>query len=347
MPLISILTPVYNREQYIGAAIESVQQQSVQDWEMLIVDDASIDKTVAVVKRYQADDQRIKLIEKPNNSGISATRNCGLQEVQGKYIAMLDSDDVCFPDRFEKQLSFLKTHPKVGVVGAWAQHIGRSNRQFTPQATDEVLRARTLYRCPFVHSSTMVRTAIIEQHQLRYREDYPAANDYNFWVKIAPYTKFYNLQEYLVWYRTHTQNISVTHRSDQDNYRMHTSRLAFQNLLNWNISEAQHQPFFELLAYEKLNVHQLPFLEETAVEFLAKVKQQPAIQLDYLRPIVYTKFMNAFQQNHIEAKEKFSFILRQQAWRYLPIRKYLGTYSRLLMKELLRTSRHQLNRGSG
>lgn len=341
MPLISILTPVYNREAYIGEAIESVRQQRIQDWEMLIVDDASTDKTVEIVKSYEADDQRIKLIQKPNNSGISATRNRGLQEVQSKYIAMLDSDDVCFPNRFEKQIDFLETHLEVGVLGAWAQHIGSSNRQFTPQAADGVLRARTLYRCPFVHSSTMVRTAVVEQHNLRYREDYPAANDYNFWAKMIPHTKVHNLQEYLIYYRTHAQNISVTHSADQKNYRMHTSRLAFQTLLDWDISEAQHQSFFNLLAYEKMDVNQLPSLEETVEEFLAIVKKKPSISLNYLRPIVYKKFMDTFQQNHIEPKESLGFVLRQQAWRYLPIRQYLGTYGRLLSKELLRTAKRR------
>jgi glycosyltransferase involved in cell wall biosynthesis len=341
MPLLSILTPVYNREAYIGAAIESVQQQGISDWEMIIVDDASTDRTVEVVQTYQAKDDRIQLIQKAENSGISATRNRGLDVVNGKYIVMLDSDDICFLNRFEQQVSFLEKHPEIGVLGGWAKHIGTSNRQFTPEAEDGVLRARSLYRCPFVHSSTTVRTAVIQEHHLRYNEAYPAANDYNFWVRILPHTRVHNLQEYLVGYRKHPQNISRTHQSEQQHLRQETSRLAFQLLLDWQLPTEVHTPFFHLLAYDQLKEEALPLLEKTFEQFLAQLAQYPEINSNYLRPILYKKFMDAFQIADIPTAVRAGFVRRQRAWQQLPFRQYAGTYARLLGKELLRTSKRR------
>ncbi|MEM1325630.1 MAG: glycosyltransferase family 2 protein [Bacteroidota bacterium] len=341
MPLLSILTPVYNREAYIGEAIESVQQQGITDWEMVIVDDASTDNTVNIVKACQAKDNRIRLIEKAQNSGISATRNRGLEVISGKYIVMLDSDDVCLPNRFERQVDFLEQHLQIGVLGAWAKHIGSSNRQFTPEKKDGELRARSLYRCPFVHSSTMVRSEVVQQHNLRYNESYPAANDYHFWVNILPHTQVHNLQEYLVGYRTHPQNISLTHQSTQQQLRAKTSHLAFQLLLNWELPIEVHQIFFRLLAYDQLAEGDLPLLENTFETCLAKLAQYPEIDSHYLRPILYKKFMDAFQIADTPTFVRAGFVRRQRAWRVLPFRQYAGTYLRLLGKEFLRTSRRR------
>ncbi|MEM6700077.1 MAG: glycosyltransferase, partial [Bacteroidota bacterium] len=230
MPLISVLTPAYNREKYIGEAIESVQAQAIEDWEMLIIDDGSTDKTIEIVKAYQSEDQRIILLQNPENLGISATRNHGLQHIKGKYIAMLDSDDVFLPNKFQKQIDFLEAHPEIGVLGAWAKLIGFEGHQFAPEEKDTQLRARSLYRCPLVHSSSIIRASVIEAGNIRYNENYPASNDYDFWVKALQYTQFHNLPEYLVLYRRHDQNISTTNRDDQKKYRVASSRFCLKKI---------------------------------------------------------------------------------------------------------------------
>ena len=339
LPLISVLTPAYNREKYIVEAIESVQQQTIPNWEMIIVDDGSTDRTKELVQAYQAKDSRIKLFENPKNLGISATRNHGLQHVRGTYVAMLDSDDVCLAQRFEKQITFLDRNPQVGVLGGWAKHIGKSNRQFTPEQNDAQLRARSLYRCPMVHSSTMIRTSVVQECQLRYNENYPASNDYDFWVKALPFTQFHNLQEYLVQYRKHDQNISVTHGKDQKQYRVASSYLAFQNVLNLSLEKEAHEKLFGVLTAAFIAPSEVDALESTLKNFLEVVLNNSTIDHHYLLKAVYSKFVDAYQNASLPNKARLKFIIEHKVWKYIPIKKYYGVYGKLIAQEMLRTSK--------
>ncbi|MEO1255901.1 MAG: glycosyltransferase family A protein, partial [Bacteroidota bacterium] len=329
------------REKYIGEAIESVQSQAIADWEMLVIDDGSTDKTIEIVKSYQAEDQRIILLQNPKNLGISATRNHGLAHIKGKYVAMLDSDDVFLPNKFKKQIDFLEAHPEVGVLGAWAQHIGRSNRQFTPEEQDGQLRARSLYRCPLVHSSTIIRTSVIEAGNIRYNENYPASNDYDFWVKALPYAKFHNLQEHLVQYRKHDQNISVTNRGDQKKYRVASSRLAFQNILDWDIDKAAHESLFNVLIIAAIKPNEVESIEQTLSTLLKKASQHPDLDQNYLKRALFKKFMDAYQNANLPSQQRLQFIRQHQVWKYLPLKTYAGTYGKLAVKELLRTAKRR------
>ena len=334
-PLISVLTPAYNREKYIGEAIKSVQAQVIEDWEMIVIDDGSTDRTAEIVKAYQAKDKRIVILENPKNMGISATRNHGLEHIRGKYVAMLDSDDVCLPQRFEKQIPYLEAHPEVGVLGAWAKHIGTSNRQFTPEQEDGKLRARSLYRCPMVHSSSIIRTSVIEAGNLRYNETYPASNDYDFWVQALPYGKFHNLPEYLVQYRKHDQNISVTNRGDQKKYRVASSHLAFKNVLDWDMPVQEHESLFNVLTIAAIKAEELDKIEKSMKKMLKLAAAHPDIEIDYLKKAVFKKFMDAFQNANIPSKRRLVFVRKHLVWKYLPLKTYASVYGKLMLKGLI------------
>lgn len=106
-PLVSIVTPTYNSEKFVAETIESVLQQSYQNWEMIIVNDASIDNTLTILKEYAREDKRIKIINNSRNLGVAKSRNIAIEAALGDYIAFLDSDDVWFQDKLEKQIAFI------------------------------------------------------------------------------------------------------------------------------------------------------------------------------------------------------------------------------------------------
>lgn len=106
--LVSIITPAYNSSKYISQTIDSVQQQTYEKWELIIINDCSTDNTVEIVRRYQLIDNRIKLIELKANSGIAKARNVGIQKANGRYIAFLDSDDIWLCQKLERQISYMK-----------------------------------------------------------------------------------------------------------------------------------------------------------------------------------------------------------------------------------------------
>jgi teichuronic acid biosynthesis glycosyltransferase TuaG len=108
--LVSIITPTYNAEKFITETLKSVQNQTYQNWEMILVDDASTDETVKVISDFAEKDSRIKLFKLEKNSGNGFARNIALEKAVGKYIAYLDADDLWFPNKLEKQVEFLKTN---------------------------------------------------------------------------------------------------------------------------------------------------------------------------------------------------------------------------------------------
>jgi teichuronic acid biosynthesis glycosyltransferase TuaG len=110
MPLISIITPSWNVERLIGKTIESVQAQTLGDWELLIADDCSTDNTTGVVESYAAKDPRVKLIRQPRNGGPALARQAAIERAEGRFIAFLDSDDLWLPAKLERQVAFAREH---------------------------------------------------------------------------------------------------------------------------------------------------------------------------------------------------------------------------------------------
>jgi teichuronic acid biosynthesis glycosyltransferase TuaG len=108
--LVSIIIPTYNTEKFIRATLQSVQNQTYQNWEMILVDDTSTDQTVSIIEEFAQNDDRIKLFKLEKNSGNGFARNVALEKATGKYIAYLDADDLWFPEKLEKQIQFLKTN---------------------------------------------------------------------------------------------------------------------------------------------------------------------------------------------------------------------------------------------
>lgn len=108
-PLVSIIMPCYNSEMYIAKTLKSLQEQTYTDWEVLITDDCSTDKTVQIIKSFQENDSRIRLYELNKNSGAAVARNNSLAYVRGQYVAFLDADDIWYPNKIEMQLDFMKS----------------------------------------------------------------------------------------------------------------------------------------------------------------------------------------------------------------------------------------------
>lgn len=108
--LVSIITPVYNAEEFIAETIQSVRDQTFQNWEMILVNDQTPDNSVKIIESLMKEDSRLKLIHLPENSGAAVARNAGLDAAQGRYVAFIDSDDVWHPRKLEKQLEFMKEH---------------------------------------------------------------------------------------------------------------------------------------------------------------------------------------------------------------------------------------------
>lgn len=204
-PKISVLMPVYNtKEEYLREAIESILNQTYTDFEFLILDDGSTNNAAEVIRSYK--DPRIKYFYH-ENEGIARTRNRGLELASGKYIAVMDSDDISLPERFEKQVYFLEQNPDVSVLGAWFEIFPQGEMIRHAEKVDFL---DMLHHCQIGHSTVMWRKADFEKHGLRYDNDVIVAEDYELWSRAIRVLKFANLSQVLVKYRWEGQNISIT-----------------------------------------------------------------------------------------------------------------------------------------
>jgi glycosyltransferase involved in cell wall biosynthesis len=213
-PRISVLMPVHNGADFLRPAIDSILAQTCTDFEFLIIDDGSTDSSFAICSEYR--DPRIRLERNETNLGLIATLNKGLGLVRGEFVARMDCDDICLPRRLEKQLAFLDKHPDVGICGTWFEkfHDGGSEIIEVP-AEDAYIRFSLVFDNAFGHNTIMMRKSLLDEHGLRYDPDFKYAEDYEFWVRCARYTRLANLPEVFVRYRYHPDNTSNRFRREQ------------------------------------------------------------------------------------------------------------------------------------
>jgi glycosyltransferase involved in cell wall biosynthesis len=203
MPRISVILTAYNREAMVGAAIDSILAQTFQDFEIIVVDDGSTDRTVEIVNAVN--DRRVRLIAHPHNLGTPTARNSGLEAATGDYIAWLDSDDLSRPRRLEVQAAYLDAHPSIAMIGSCAGSIRENGRRgWVPRSrpsTHEQLAAMLLFRSALLQSTIMGRAEILKQYP--YRLEFPVCQDLDMFIRLTREHRVANLKEVLVDRRFH------------------------------------------------------------------------------------------------------------------------------------------------
>jgi glycosyltransferase involved in cell wall biosynthesis len=201
-PVISVLFPVYNGSLFIGQAIQSILEQTYDNFEIIIINDGSTDESAAIIQKYK--DSRIRFYEQ-ENQGLAATLNHAIKMSKGKYLARQDQDDISLPQRFEKQVDFLESHPDYGMVGTWASIMGENGdtQRIHRHPTESlILKFDLFFNNPFVHSSMMIRKSVFEKVGL-YSTDKSRQppEDYELWSRIAREFEVANIPEILHIYR--------------------------------------------------------------------------------------------------------------------------------------------------
>lgn len=212
VPLISVVLPVYNVEKYIRECLQSIFDQTIQDFEIIIIDDCSTDNTLNEINFFK--DNRIKIMKKSQNKGLIDSLNQGLITARGKYVARMDGDDVCLPKRFEKQLDFLEKNPAVILCGTAIKIIGDCRLIVFPEFNEEI-KAKFLLRNCIAHPTVMFRKSVILKNNIVYDVDMKHTEDYALWVKLLSYGRLHNLQDCLLSYRIHEKQVSTQFKETQ------------------------------------------------------------------------------------------------------------------------------------
>lgn len=207
-PRISVVLPVFNGEDFLAEAMDSVLGQTFHDFEVLVIDDASTDRSVAVAEHFR--DDRIRLVRHDRNRRLPATLNHGLDLARGEFVARMDADDVCRPDRFAQQVAFLDSHPDVVICGTWVRLFGAgAERVRTYPVSPDAVETFRFFHCPFAHPTVMVRRTWLEERRLRYDPAAVAVEDFDLWTRLLPSARGANLPATLLRYRLHGASVTT------------------------------------------------------------------------------------------------------------------------------------------
>ena len=213
-PRVTVVIPVYNARRYIDQAIESILCQTYADFELLVIDDGSIDGSPDRARLYT--DERVRLVCHEANLGIPRTRNEGVHLARGEYLAFLDHDDVAYPSRLERQVAFLDSHMDHAAISAWVSWIDEGgsplSRVKRKPVSSRQIAALAVLQSGIENSASMARTIVLRAFP--HNEKYGLSSDYDLWARIAKCSKLANLPQVLVRRRLHARQAS-TLRADQ------------------------------------------------------------------------------------------------------------------------------------
>lgn len=213
IPHITVIMPVFNGRHFIEEAVRSVINQTFKSFELLIIDDGSVDSSWEIIQKLQAEYPRfIRSFKLSSNGGAFKATNYALRFARGEFIALMDCDDISHPERFQRQIKFFKENPDVAILGTQAVVINQNGEVIgykkVPKSHDEIYKEFGVLH-PMIHPSCMIRKRLLSGRSFKYLIKYGVNDDYYTFFTLLNKEKFANLNERLLFYRIHMNNSSL------------------------------------------------------------------------------------------------------------------------------------------
>ncbi len=301
--MVSIITSVYNCDKYIKDMIDSIIKQKYQEWELIIVDDASNDSTVEIIKSYK--DSRIKLIENSENMGLTHNLNTALDMAKGNYVARIDGDDIAYSDRLIKQVKFMDEHQEIVLSGCWMKSFGDEKKYCQRSTDDKSLRVQLIFDPVLFHPTFIFRKEIIDKYSIKYDEDLRYAQDYKFTYDISRYGKIGNLSEILMKYRVHDAQISNDKYKEQTRCANVTREYILKDM-NITLNNNQLQSWIRFCLYSDMNDDD----KDTLSNIIRQIKEWNDKNSYYDKVLLNNFLQNKYEE--IFGREKRTLINRKQ-----------------------------------
>ena len=261
-PLLTVLMPVYNAEKFLDESINSILSQTYSEFEFLILDDASTDNSLKIIKAYAREDKRIKVFVNQKNQQEAKCRNILLKNSRTEFIAWMDADDVSLPVRLQTQIDFLKQNPSVDVVSSRVSFFGYKShlrKEFLSNSQefllDHQIKSNFLFNSAVVGGCSMVKMKKIIPHKIFYNEKLKSAVDFQYWIDCCPFICFANIDTILYNYRRHP----LQNTADQKQLKKNNSVIIKNHLLKFGIKvdKKTEDIFFDCEKLNKKNVKKI------------------------------------------------------------------------------------------
>ncbi len=316
-PKVSVIMPVYNGEKYLREAIESILSQTFKNFEFIIINDGSTDKTEDIILSYR--DPRIVYIKNEINLKIVETLNKGLAYASGEYIARMDADDISLPDRLKMQVNYMDRHKNVGVCGCSIEIFGEEKiLHWSGSKNDKDIKAKLFFNTQFAHPTVMMRRSIFLKNNFNYSVLHIGAEDYALWTTMAKATDFYNLQKILLRYRVHEKNKSLI-----DNTTINDAKnIRINQLIELipNVSLAEIDMHNDIICRKNLETYSVDQIKDWLKKLLISNGKKKLYSMKYFHEEIYTIWIKILykKEKNPTIKNKLSlFSLRYYIKRYI------------------------------
>jgi glycosyltransferase involved in cell wall biosynthesis len=340
-PLISVIMPVHNGEKFLNRAVESILSQTYREFEFIIINDGSTDRTDSIIRSYS--DKRIVYLKKEANAGVVDCLNLGLRTAKGSFIARMDADDISLPQRFQSQIDVLTASSDVLVVGTDYFIVGGERTQgykrifstLKRKIDSDYLKTVLLFSPCFCHPSVMMKNVFGELNVL-YDRTAVHTEDYKLWTDLSFHGKFHFINAPLLKYRVHTSQVSALNKPGQ---LATSAKIRQEYLERLGIRASEKQFAIHNLAGDNTFIRSIDLLQEIEAWFKELIRQNSVS--GKLNPVSFNiaihKYWGDLCGNTNLGLKAFRYFVKSDLAKVVPVS--AGGYSKLLLKCLVRKFR--------
>lgn len=309
-PKVTVLMSVYNGETFLKEAIESILTQTYSNFEFVIYDDCSTDKSVDIIKSFA--DSRIILRQNTRNKGLTSNLADGINRCENKYIVRMDCDDIAFPNRIERQVEWMEQHKEISILGSSVHYFSKEigdNGILKQPVEDAIIKAMLFIDFSLMHPSIIIRTNDLKIRNINYNTDFKYSQDHALYFECIKHNlKFGNIEQPLLYMRTHQKSISKEKHNIQQEYSKRARRKFLEDIGILNKFTEQ-----EIIIYNNFASNQ--FFESSEEiklfeRFISKFSSSPVIlnyfNINHLRDCICNKLLSEAYQNICYKSKKFT-----------------------------------------
>jgi glycosyltransferase involved in cell wall biosynthesis len=317
--LLSVILPVWKLDRYFAECLESILNQTEQDYEVLIL--TSKTEEYKILEKFKTSlDHRFKILECPADWTLGAVLNFGIRESKGFYIARMDADDVSLPTRFEKQILHLRKNENCSAVGSWGKIFGSEEWDFMPPSSNAELRVELFYGCMLMHPSVMMRREFIISNELFYDEELQGSEDYDLWSRWGEFGELANIPEILIKYRKHSEAATSRNQNETNEITKKIMRRLFISI-GTDPSERELQNHHKLCTTNQRGLSEILLEKQFLDRVIANIPPGAEIDKTYFHNFASAKNISMLSQILIPGN--FEFVSKSIAAKFF--RKFLLT----------------------